>query len=662
MKFSPKTTIKKSLAILLCTGALGACSHLSLPVDTVSNNFTLHSLDKNTQVNVFVNQAGRLAYNINFNGNHVIKDSDLGITINEIDFGESVILGQPKITRVDESYSLISKPQNIRNNYTRWTFPVEHITSGKSYDLVFRVYNDGVAYRYIVKGDETQHVNGESSSWVLANNVKTWFFERNSVWKLMSYAGVWKKANVDEMPTISSEGPIQGTPLVFELANNSGYATITKAALYNYSGMRLKAKGNRTFQANFTEGEKGFDVEGDVITPWRVTLLADDLNELVNSNVITNLNPAPDADLFKNTSYIKPGRSAWSWMSIRLGEIKDQENYVDMAKQLDFEYSIIDDGWKLWPSPWKTVNSIVERGKKQDVGVWVWVHSKDINFPAGDYVVLQDYLDKVKASGAVGVKMDFMNNEAKSSVDFEIAALRHAAKRGLLINFHGCHASTGEARTYPNELTREGIRGLEVNHHKEGHLDGAHNTALPFTRLAMGNGDYTPLYYTNPGSTTWAHQLSTVIMFQSALQIFAEDPKVLMEHPIAKKGLNILKQIPTVWDEVKVLPESKIGEFAAIAKRSGEQWFVSVLNADNARDYTIDLSFLSNNHYQMEFAEDDFNAKPIDLTQLKDPTVLREHTTTIPFQVNKTIVNKDVNYKIKLASNGGFAAVLTPVK
>ncbi len=659
--FSIKRTLI-SVAIVSSLFAVTGCSQIATTTNTGNDSFVLKSHDKNTLVDVFVGDTGRLQYKVAFNNKPVIEASDLGIVIDGVDLGESVTIGKPVINNIDESYTLVSKPEHIQNKYTRWAFPVEHTLSGTSYELVFRVYDDGVAYRYIVKSDDTQLINGESSSWTMANNLKTWFFERNSNWKLMSYAGVWTNATTEEMPTISSQGPIQGTPLVFELPNDGGYATITKAALYNYSGMRLEAIGKKTFKANFTEGDKGFYVEGDVVTPWRVTLLADNLNELVNSNVITNLNPAPDAEIFKDTTYIKPGRSVWSWMSSHVIEKNDQKKYVDKANELAFEYSIIDDGWKLWDKPWESVAEVTAHGKKNDVGVWVWVDSKDINFPAGDYIVMQEYFDKVKASGAAGIKIDFMNNESKFSVDFEIAALTLAAKRGLLINFHGCHAATGEARTYPNELTREGIRGIEVNHHKQGHLDGAHNTALPFTRLALGNGDYTPLYYSNPGDTTWAHQLSTAIAFQSAMQIYAEHPDVIMSHPVAKKGLNILKQIPTVWDEVNVLKESKIGEFSAIAKRSGDKWFLSVLNSKAPREYQLDLSFLDKRKYNVEFARDDIGAELIDLSTLKERKYLREHTKALPFHVGKTTLTKQSNYNIQLASDGGYAAVFTPVK
>jgi alpha-glucosidase len=130
-----------------------------------------------------------------------------------------------------------------------------------------------------------------------------------------------------------------------------GYAAITMAALYNYSCMRLEAVGNRRVVANFTEGSDGFDVAGTITTPWRATLLADDLDELVNRDFINNLNPAPDAELFADTDYILPGRSVWSWETLGLGTPEDQREFIDLAAEIGFEYSIIDDGWKDWANP-----------------------------------------------------------------------------------------------------------------------------------------------------------------------------------------------------------------------------------------------------------------------------------------------------------------------
>lgn len=625
------------------------------------NADTLSSPDGNVSAEFNLNNQGRLQYEVSFNDTVVVEPSDIGITINGVDLGIGVTLGTPAISEMNETYVTRGNDSEARNHYKAWRYPVTHKESGKAYSLEFRAYDDGIAYRYIVPGQGVQHVDGESSSWKLAKGTKTWFFERKSNWKLMSYAGEWISEDIDQMETISPQGPVQGAPLLFEIPRNGGYAVATKAALYDYSGMRLKAVGDRTFVADFSEGEDGFDVDGVVLSPWRVTLLAEDLNELVNSDLIENLNPAADVKLFADQSYIKPGRSVWSWESVGLGTPETQKEYIDMAAKIGFEYSIVDDGWKEWDNPWETMASLADHGRGLGVDVMLWVDSKDIRNPENDYEELKVYFDKVVAAGVVGVKIDFMNSESKEMVDFEIAVLRIGAERELLINFHGCHASTGETRTYPNEITREGIRGIEVNKHGDGPLPLSHNAALPFTRFVVGHADYTPILYTNPGPTSLAQQLAMAVVTTSPLQVYSEHPETMMSAPAVRDGIGVLQAIPTNWDETVVLKGSKIGDLAAMARRSGDDWFVALVNGADARDYSLDLSFLGEGKYVAEMVSDDLEAAPVDVEKIgvnmKAVGKRKQWKTSVPFKVNTETVNRSKTLKVELADGGGFVAV-----
>ncbi len=626
------------------------------------NSIGLVSPSNIVSARVFTNELGQLKYATFYKNAPVVLPSSLGITIDGVALGDGVKLGDITEVSVDDTYETRGNDAIARNHYIEYIIQLAHLSSNRKYSIAFRLYDDGIAYRYLVPAiDTTQLVTGEASSWVMPDNSKAWFFERDSDWKLMSYAGWWKQAEINQMPTISKQGPVQGTPIVFQLGDPKVYAVATKAALYNYSGMRLKAMGDNTFTANFTEGEKGFVIEGEVITPWRVTMLAESLNSLVNSDLIENLNPAPDAELFADTDYIKPGRSVWSWMSIRLGTIQDQYDYVDKAAALGFEYSLIDDGWKEWPSPWKTLEDIADYANDKGVQIWVWVHSKDINNPADDYQQMQDYLDKVKASGAIGVKTDFMNSEAKALIDFEINFLEKSAERKLLVNFHGSHSATGESRTYPNEMTREGIRGIEVNMHENQHLPPSHNVTLPFTRFLVGHGDYTPVYYTNPGPTSLTHQLATPIVFYSPVQVYAESPDILQNHPEMQKTLSVLKDIPTVWDETIVLEESELGQVAAFARRSGNRWFIGVLNNESPRNIELSLSFLDDGKYIADIVEDDLARAPLNVKGLNKLAInyLAEHESTIQFSLTQRQVRSSDILSINMTSGGGYVAVLS---
>ena len=228
-----------------------------------------------------------------------------------------------------------------------------------------------------------------------------------------------------------------------------------------------------------------------------------------------------------------------------------------------------------------------------------------------------------------------------------------------MINFHGCHASTGEERTFPNEMTREGIRGLEVNKMREGPLTASHNAALPFTRFVVGQADYTPILFTNPGPTTWAHQLATLVTFTTGLQTLAEHPKTMMNAPIIKDAFPVMKRIPSVWDETIVLEGSEIGRLAAFARRSGDVWFVGILNGGEVREYEIDLSFLdATGNYQATTIADDLDAAAVDVAEIGVNTKAdrKKWTTTVPFKTQSSTVNDKTRLKVRLAEGGGFVA------
>ena len=405
--------------------------------------------------------------------------------------------------------------------------------------------------------------------------------------------------NVERLPTISAQGPIQLAPIVLEL-HGGGYALISEAGVVNYSGMRLRAIGHRKLQVDFTEGDRGFDVQGPLVTPWRVTLLGATLNDLVNSDLIANLNPPPDPVLYADRSYIRPGRTDWRYWSRNTGTEAEEEQYVDYEAALGFEYTLVDDGWKEWPDAWSQMKRLCDYARTRHVSILAW---RDYNFiadPDNDYAQLRDFMDRSKAAGLAGVKIDFFNAESKDRIDYQHRALVLAAERHLIVDFHGIQKPTGESRTYPNEITSKAIRGIELNKMSEGDITPSHNAALPFTRFVIGPADYTPLSYTWPGATTWSQQLAMLITLTSPWQTISEDPEILLHEPAVQPALDVTNAIPTTWDETRVLPGSAIGRLVIMARRKGNDWFLAVVNGQNQPVTlpSLDLSFLGGSHYR----------------------------------------------------------------
>lgn len=543
---------------------------------------------------VWVDESGRLTYAIERGGTVVIEPAPLGITLDGVELGTGVRLENLRRGELNETYTWRGAHAVATNHCCAATIEVVRAASGARFVLEVRAFDDGVGWRYRVPGVGTRTVQGEASSWTLPAGSRVWFGERNNAWKLKSYAGEWLCAGIEEMPQISKQGPVQGAPLVVELPAG-GYAVVSEAAVFNYSGMRLRAMGQRRFQADFSEGPKGFTLDGEIVTPWRVVMLAQDLNELVNQTVIPNLAPPPDGELFADTSWIRPGWCVWRWQLQGVGTPSDQGRFADAAAKLGYPFMLVDDGWETeWHDPWGDLKKLCAHAAKKKVAVLVWKKWAELRDPLDHYAQLRAWLDQVAGAGCAGVKVDFFNAEDLATRRGEEAVLRETAKRHLLADFHGCPKPTGEARTYPHELSREGVRGLELNFMSEGPLPPRHNAALPFTRYVIGHGDYTPVTFQpgHLGGATIAQQLATAVVTTSPLQVLNEIPSNVLQHPVAEVP-EFLKALPTVWDETRVLAGSKIGELAVLARRKGDRWFVGAVNGGAARAYQLNLSFLS---------------------------------------------------------------------
>lgn len=551
---------------------------------------TLESPGKKLQATIYLDN-GKLMYRINAGSLTLIEPAALGIRIDNHTIGTNV----QQIRLLRQRVIKNQQPSRL-NSGVAVNHCIEYelcIQQREATDTItFRVFDNGCAFRYKPAGTNHEKVLEELTTFRLPASSRVWYFERNSNWKLKSYAGLWQHTTPQQLPSISSQGPIQGKPLVAELPGKK-YMVLSEAALCSYSGMRLKAIGNNTVQVNFTEGDTGFAVNKKLQTPWRVILFANSLDDLVNNKIIESLNPAPDPAIFRDPSWIKPGIAVWSWITRKENYMEPAEEmrFVDAAAELNFHYSMIDEGWETqWPDKWKQLKELCNYAAKKGIGIWVWKHSKDILDP----IRRDQFLDSIRLCGAAGLKTDFMNSEEKDFIDFEIGLLSAAAKRKLMVNFHGCQAPTGESVSWPNEMTREGIRGLELNIMNEP-IPAWHNAALPFTRLLLGHGDYTPAFFSNKANTTYTHQLALLYLFNSPFQCIAENPVTLLNDPVYKPILPLLKTLPVTWDETNVLNGSEIGKLAAFARRKGNSWYVAVINgSDSAVNFSLSPSFLRN--------------------------------------------------------------------
>ncbi len=446
------------------------------------------------------------------------------------------------------------------SRYREYTLMADR-EEGADLEMKFRMFNDGAAYRYIVAGSGEHTVTGEASAWNIAADAPMWFQTNTK-----NYEGRARKATVGAVD--SDIGP----PATLRMADGELYVAVTEAALLDYSGMTLDTDdGSQVLRSEFLDDDS-WDVPGRQATPWRVTIVVESLNALVNTDMLTTLSPAPAEALFpkgQGAEWIQPGRCVWRWWSRGTGNPSQERKFVDFAVKLGYEHTLIDAGWEGWENTWKTLRSIVEYAEQKDVNVWVWKEWKQIRNQSDR----RSFFHKVKDVGVAGVKIDYMDSESQDVVNFYTDARRDAAREHLMVNFHGAFKPTGTTRTFPNEMTREAVHGLEHNKWR-GLVPPKHYATLPFTRGLAGDSDFTPVTF-NPdmlGHTTVSFQLATGVAYTSSVLHFGEHPSRLLER---KKALDVLKNVAAAWDETVVLDRSVIGEMVVMARRKGDMWMLS---------------------------------------------------------------------------------------
>jgi alpha-glucosidase len=410
---------------------------------------------------------------------------------------------------------------------------------------------------------------------------------------------------------------IVGPPLTIE-AGDGLFVALAEANLRKWSGLHFARVegGNDSRHPTLVTKLAPLPSRPDVVvrgslplvSPWRVLMLGAKPGDLVESTILTNL---ADPNEIGDTSWIKPGKVAWDWWNgpaipnapFRVGMNDETFRYfVDFAAEFGLEYVLIDAGWygdhrdggaditKCIPG--LDVAGLAAYAKPKNVRLIVWINwetardQMDVAFPL------------YEKWGLAGVKVDYMDRKDQEIVAFYQRAARTAARYHLAIDFHGAYASSGEERTFPNWLTREGVMGLEYVKWSD-RVTPRHDVTIPFTRMLVGPMDYTPGGFRNvtvdafaPRNelpvvmTTRAHQLAMYVVYDSPLQMLSESPAAYRGEP----GSEFLKVVPATWDETKVL-DGKIGEYVVIARRHGTDWFLGAMT-DGARKLTVPLGFL----------------------------------------------------------------------
>jgi alpha-glucosidase len=575
-----------------------------LTTTAAQGEWKLTSPDGHVAATAAIDARGRVTYAVERDGVAVILASPIGVIVDGVDLGAGVTAdSNPETYRVDETYPWRGVKSEAVNRCNGLRIGLTHKRSGTAWTLDVRAYDDGVAYRCVVSGSGTHRVTGEAAAWRLPEGSRIWFQDQTR-----NYEGYYAAYVI--RPPLPARPESIGMPVTVELPTG-GFACLSEADTMHYSGMSLTLGEDGALQSAFQDDPDGWTMDGAFATPWRIVIAAADLNGLVNSDIVHDVCPPPDPKLFPagiHTDWIKPGRCLWQWWAYDFPGTKWelQKGFVDKAAALHCQYYLVDEGWENpehgWfgpeNDPWIRMKELCDYARGQGVGIWVWrgwTAWPERHWPGLETRAKREaFFAKCAEVGVVGTKIDFMDSESHERLAFYHDCLRIAAEHKIMVNFHGANKPAGESRTWPHEMTREGVRGLE--HNKWSALPPAHYATLPFVRFVVGPGDFTPTTFQKEfqRGTTAAAQLADAVVFTSPILCWADKPDVYLASP----AVELIRAMPCVWDETRVLPGSQIGVLAAFARRVGDEWWVGVINGTQQNvQYALDLGFLSAGSY-----------------------------------------------------------------
>jgi alpha-glucosidase len=641
------------------------CAMVSAPAFAQSLPVTVRSPDTKVVLKLAQNGAGQLSYSIERNGETLIAPSALRLRLAEGDVS-SIEARQANPRSIQQVHELVAtKASEARDNFNEITIvTAPRSRAVRTLHWVFRVYDDGVAFRFRVPGDaglSTLAVAGEDTEFTFGADYDCHGFNVGRVDS--SHEGEFDPIKASRI----REHNLYDLPLVCRTGNNA--FAIGEANLADYGGLYLGGRGDgkpgvqtrvsRRLDDRSLIARAAIGVEG-AGSPWRVIMLGDKLGSLIESNLIGNLNPAPSFD----TSWIRAGKTAWDWWSGPYLPPPDKggtdmptiKRYVDFAGKSGFEYMMIDEGWCLnsgqggrAPDDADVTKAkadidmpeLVAYAAKKKVGLWLWVQ----------WSLLDRQMDAALAQyqkwGIKGIKVDFMDRNDQQMVDYYHKLMSKAAGHKLLVDMHGAYPPAGLNRTWPNYLTQEGIMGAEYNKWSR-RVTATHNVSLAFTRMLLGPVDYTPGGFRNatPASfevvnsppqvqTTRGHGLAMFVVYESPFQMVADSPDIYEN----ATGFDFVKTVPAAWDETRFLA-GDIDDFVVVARRKGREWYVGAMGTEKPREISLPLDFLGDGKFRAKIHEDG-----------AAPTALNESTRD---------VTRSDTLSLKLAPSGGAAVRLVP--
>jgi alpha-glucosidase len=625
-----------------------------------TTSYQLTSPNKKISLHIRIDQ--QIKYDLLLNERLLLKDSTLALDVDHRKLGlnAQVLTATPISVNRELPVPVPQKFAVLHDEYNQLRLELKD-----GYAVVFRAYNNGVAYRFETSLPQNEvKVHDEEAVFNFADNFHVYYPKEDSFFSHNEREFVYLP--LKDIPETS----LASIPAVIDA--NGPKLIIAESDVDDYPGLWFHGDSSNSLVAKFppypvTEEltrDRNFKVtktadyiavtKGTRTYPWRIVGVAENDGELITNQLVYLL--ARQSEV-KDTSWIKPGKVAWDWynanniygVNFKSGiNTATYKYYIDFASKYGIEYIILDEGWYklgnlLQVVPEMNIEELVQYGKQRNVGIILWVVWKTLDdqfAPA---------FEQFSKWGVKGLKVDFMQRDDQKVMNFYERVCREAAKRKMLVDFHGGIRPATMTRTWPNLVSTEGVRGLEQTKWSK-LANPEHNVTLPFTRMFVGPMDYTPGGMVNSGAEkyfatvferpmtlgTRCHQLAMYVVYESPLQMLADSPSHYLREP---EIMNFLGPVPSVWHETKVL-HAKMGDYVAIARRHDREWYVGAMTDWTARELEIDFSFLPAGSYQLEAYEDGPNADRFGND----------------YRHKVTRVDKNTKLKIKLAGGGGWAA------
>jgi alpha-glucosidase len=642
------------LFLLIFSNLASAQKNITRQVSTISPN---------GKISISLLAGDKINLKITYLGRELISNITTGLEIMEVPeaYKNPVIRTSKTSFHSDQIVPVVAeKRSKISDIYNETIICFRNNTGIK-----LRAYDDGVAWRLMTKFDKPVTVINEDLALNMNPSDTVWFGEEDS---FISHS---ERYYIPERIDKIVGEKMCVLPALFCLENNIK-AVFTESDLLDYPGLYLKKNSLQASQftgilpqvsknetiskdrRSYVPVER-FDyiasTSGTREYPWRVFGISDTDASLLENDIVYRL--ASPCKL-KNTDWIKPGKVAWDWWNdwnlknvpFKAGiNTETYKYYIDFASKYGIEYVILDEGWSANDdidkiNPDMNMDELFSYSKKKNVGLILWVTGRALEDK------FESSLDKFQIWGCAGIKMDFMIRDDQEMVNFYEKVATETAKRKMLADFHGSYKPTGLSRTYPNQLTREGVRGLENCKWSRG-ITPSHDCTLPFTRMFAGPMDYTPgamhntdslnfnISWSNPMSQgTRCHELAKYIIFESPLQMLCDAPT---NYTCEDLTMDFLSAVPVTWDTTIAI-NAGIGKYLTMARLHGETWYIGAMTDWIEREYDVPLSFLPVGKYSMKIWKDGPNA----------------NRNAEDFVVSEQIVDNTMKIKLHLAKGGGY--------